>query len=48
MTGDGDGISQMLPFKKLLYDEYVKGNFFYSYQFVQLAYQSTLNQVMSQ
>ncbi|MEI4791188.1 YfhO family protein [Bacillus sp. FJAT-53060] len=33
MTGDGDGISQMLPFKKLLYDEYVKGNFFYSYQF---------------
>ncbi|MDI4571056.1 YfhO family protein [Bacillus altitudinis] len=33
MTGDGDGISQMLPFKKLLYDEYIKGNFFYSYQF---------------
>ncbi|MFS0655795.1 YfhO family protein [Bacillus sp. 179-C3.3 HS] len=33
MTGSGDGISQMLPFKKLLYDEYVKGNFFYSYQF---------------
>ncbi|OLP64211.1 hypothetical protein BACPU_26910 [Bacillus pumilus] len=33
MTGDGDGISQMLPFKKFLYDEYVKGNFFYSYQF---------------
>ncbi|MGE6631787.1 YfhO family protein [Bacillus sp. NPDC077027] len=33
MTGNGDGISQMLPFKKMLYDEYVKGNFFYSYRF---------------
>lgn len=33
MTGPGDGLSQMLPFKQLLYDEYVNGNFFYSTNF---------------
>lgn len=33
MTGVGDGVSQMLPFKQLLYDEYTSGNFFYSKQF---------------
>lgn len=33
MTGIGDGLSQMLPFKKLLYDAYTSGNFFYSNQF---------------
>ncbi|HLR68875.1 MAG TPA: YfhO family protein [Virgibacillus sp.] len=33
MTGINDGLSQMLPFKKLLYDEYTNGNFFYSNAF---------------
>lgn len=33
LVGPGDGISQMLPIKKLLYDEYTKGNFFYSTEF---------------
>ncbi|WP_328029840.1 YfhO family protein [Metabacillus fastidiosus] len=33
MTGIGDGLSQMVPFKQLLYDEYSKGNFFYSDKF---------------
>ncbi|MFC5591828.1 YfhO family protein [Sporosarcina soli] len=33
MTGPGDGLSQMLPFKQLLYQEYVNGNFFYSANF---------------
>ena len=33
MTGMNDGLSQMLPFKKLLYHEYSSGNFFYSDQF---------------
>lgn len=33
MTGMNDGLSQMLPFKKLLYDAYTSGNFFYSNQF---------------
>ena len=33
MTGMNDGLSQMLPFKKLLYDGYTSGNFFYSNQF---------------
>lgn len=33
MTGINDGLSQMLPFKKLLYDSYTNGEFFYSNQF---------------
>lgn len=33
MTGINDGLSQMLPFKQLLYDEYAQGNFFYSDKF---------------
>ncbi|MDY0410262.1 YfhO family protein [Virgibacillus soli] len=33
LIGIGDGVSQMLPFKKLLYDEYTSGNFFYSWKF---------------
>lgn len=28
MTGPGDGMSQMLPFKQLLYEQYAQGNFF--------------------
>lgn len=30
MAGPNDGLSQMLPFKKLLYDQYTSGEFFYS------------------
>lgn len=33
MVGPNDGLSQIVTFKKLLYEEYVKGNFFYSYAF---------------
>lgn len=33
MTGPGDGLSQMLPFKQLLYEQYTTGNFFYSDRF---------------
>lgn len=31
MTGPGDGLAQMIVFKKLLYDQYTHGNFFYNY-----------------
>lgn len=30
MIGPNDGLSQMLPFKKLLYEQYTSGEFFYS------------------
>lgn len=33
MTGPGDGFSQMLPFKQLLYEQYAQGNFFYADKF---------------
>ncbi|KAB2332144.1 YfhO family protein [Cytobacillus depressus] len=33
MTGINDGLSQMLPFKQLLYDQYKSGEFFYSPNF---------------
>lgn len=33
MIGMNDGLSQILPFKQLLYDNYTSGNFFYSNQF---------------
>jgi len=33
MTGLNDGLSQMLPFKQLLYDQYKSGEFFYSPDF---------------
>lgn len=33
MVGIDDGSSQMLPFKKLLYDQYTSGEFFYSFDF---------------
>lgn len=33
MVGINDGLSQMLPFKRLLYDSYTNGDFFYSYGF---------------
>lgn len=33
MTGMNDGLSQMIPFKYLLYNEYTSGNFFYSQKF---------------
>ncbi|MFT8321070.1 MAG: YfhO family protein [Bacillus sp. (in: firmicutes)] len=33
MAGVGDGLSQMLPFKQLLYKEYTNGSFFYSSEF---------------
>lgn len=33
MTGMNDGLSQMIPFKYFLYDEYTSGNFFYSNDF---------------
>jgi|GEM_PF-509138 len=32
-TGMGDGLSQMLPFKKMLYDLYSSGEFFYNESF---------------
>lgn len=33
MAGINDGLSQMLPFKKLLYEQYTEGEFFYSFDF---------------
>lgn len=33
MVGINDGISQMLPFKQLLYEQYTSGEFFYSFDF---------------
>ncbi|WP_257346784.1 YfhO family protein [Pseudalkalibacillus decolorationis] len=33
MVGPNDGLQQMVTFKKLLYEQYTKGNLFYSYQF---------------
>lgn len=33
MAGINDGLSQMLPFKKLLYEQYTNGEFFYSFDF---------------
>ncbi|MBP1950947.1 YfhO family protein [Virgibacillus litoralis] len=33
MVGPNDGLQQMVTFKKLLYEQYTTGNFFYSYQF---------------
>ncbi|RKL66305.1 hypothetical protein CR203_15535 [Salipaludibacillus neizhouensis] len=33
MVGPNDGLQQMVTFKKLLYEQYTSGNFFYSYQF---------------
>ncbi|MDQ0298353.1 putative membrane protein YfhO [Salibacterium salarium] len=33
MLGSNDGLQQMVTFKKLLYEQYTDGNFFYSYQF---------------
>jgi len=33
MTGLNDGLSQMIPFKYFLYNEYTNGNFFYSESF---------------
>ncbi|RSL28755.1 hypothetical protein D7Z54_34805, partial [Salibacterium salarium] len=32
MIGSNDGLQQMVTFKKLLYEQYTNGNFFYSYQ----------------
>lgn len=50
MTGYNDGLSQMLPFKKFIYNEYTSGNFFYSDSFglgggffSQLSYYYTTN-----
>ncbi|WP_307893692.1 YfhO family protein [Bacillus swezeyi] len=33
MTGNGDGLAQMIVFKSFLYDQYKNGSFFYSYSF---------------
>lgn len=33
MVGINDGLSQMMPFKKLLYEQYTRGEFFYSFDF---------------
>ncbi|MGF7536383.1 YfhO family protein [Bacillus mexicanus] len=33
MTGPGDGLAQMIVFKKLLFDQYTHLNFFYQYSF---------------
>ena len=33
MIGPNDGLSQMTPFKKFIYDQYSQGNFFYSWSF---------------
>lgn len=33
MAGFNDGLSQMIPFKKFIYDAYTSGNFFYSDSF---------------
>ncbi|MFG6115854.1 YfhO family protein [Halobacillus sp. MO56] len=33
MVGHNDGLQQMVTFKKLLYEQYTNGNFFYTYRF---------------
>ncbi|EMF46034.1 hypothetical protein B481_2611 [Planococcus halocryophilus Or1] len=33
MVGINDGLSQMMPFKHLLYEQYTQGEFFYSFDF---------------
>lgn len=33
MTGPGDGLAQMIVFKKMLFEQYMQGNFFYNYSF---------------
>ncbi|GGB49166.1 hypothetical protein GCM10011409_28470 [Lentibacillus populi] len=33
MVGPNDGLQQMMTFKKLLYEQYTSGNFFYAYQY---------------
>ncbi|MFG6114895.1 YfhO family protein [Halobacillus sp. MO56] len=33
MVGPDDGLSQMVPFREMLYDQFTSGNFFYSYEF---------------
>ncbi|WP_117160819.1 YfhO family protein [Paraliobacillus sp. X-1268] len=33
MVGPNDGLQQMVTFKKILYEQYKSGNYFYSYQF---------------
>ncbi|SFK33728.1 Uncharacterized membrane protein YfhO [Halobacillus dabanensis] len=33
MTGPNDGLSQMVPFREMLYDRFTSGDFFYSYEF---------------
>src|SRR5690606_1371783 len=33
MVGINDGLSQMMPFKHLLYEQYTRGEFFYSFDF---------------
>ncbi|WP_102336063.1 YfhO family protein [Salimicrobium jeotgali] len=50
MVGPNDGLSQMVPFKQMLYEQFTGGDFFYSYQFglggdvySQLAYYFSVN-----
>ncbi|WP_077622235.1 YfhO family protein [Sediminibacillus massiliensis] len=50
MAGPNDGLSQMVPFRKMLYEQFTSGNFFYSFEFglggstyTQLAYYYGLN-----
>lgn len=52
MIGPNDGLSQMVPFREMLYDHYSRGDFFYSYEyglgggtFSQLAYYYATNLV---
>lgn len=52
MIGPNDGLSQMVPFREMLYDHYSNGDFFYSYEyglgggtFSQLAYYYATNLV---
>ncbi|WP_158598393.1 YfhO family protein [Falsibacillus albus] len=33
MAGPHDGLSQMIPFRKMVYDQFSKGNFFYSFHY---------------
>ncbi|OAH60201.1 YfhO family protein [Domibacillus aminovorans] len=33
MIGPNDGLSQIVPFKTFIYENYKQGNFFYSWQF---------------
>ncbi len=33
MLGPNDGLSQMIPFRKMLYEQFKNGNFFYSFQY---------------